>query len=94
MDDDNSMSPRDRVGRFQKDFIGGCLSFITIAATVKGDTRDSEEIFSEMMDPIIGNRNRNTTGFDQIMPEMYKKVIEYCHEAIDISDDIENKEII
>jgi hypothetical protein len=88
------MKPSDRVGRFQKDFIGGCLSFIAIAAIVRGDMRDSEEIFNEMMNPVIGNRNRNTTGFDQIMPEMYKKVIEYCSEAIDTSDDIENKETI
>lgn len=79
--------------QFQKDFIVGCLSFLTIAAIVKGDDRDSETIFNEMMNPVIGNRNRNKTGFDAVMPEIFKKVIEYCSEAVEVSQDIENKEM-
>jgi hypothetical protein len=83
--------PKNVAERFQKDFIKGCLSFLSIAAIVRGDMRDAETIFNEMMDPIIGNRDRNRTGFDQIMPEIFMKVIEYCSQAIEISEDIEKE---
>lgn len=83
----------DSTTRFQRDFIKGCISFLTIAAIVRADTRDGETVFNDLMDPIIGNRNRKVTGFDVIMPQIYEKVIEYCNEAINISTDIENKEM-
>ena len=79
------------IQKFQSDFIKGCIAFITIAATVRNDDRDGETVFQQMIDPLVGNRNRNGTGFDTIMPELYKKVIEYCSEALIISDSIENE---
>lgn len=90
---DDDMSPDAYTAKFQRDFIKGCLVFLSIAAMVRGEERDSEAIFNEMMNPIIGNRNRNRTGFDTVMPELYRKVIDYCGQAIDVSDDIENKEM-
>jgi hypothetical protein len=92
-DYENSMPPDDCAAKFQRDFVCGSLTFITIAAMVQGDTRDPETIFNEMMNPVVGNRNRNRTGFDQVMPEMYRKVIDYCSQAIEVSNTIENKEM-
>jgi hypothetical protein len=91
MNDD--LPAEDNTTRFQRDFIKGCISFLTIAAIVRGETRDGETLFNELMDPVIGNRNRRSTGFDVVMPQIYEKVIEYCSEAINISNDIENKEM-
>jgi hypothetical protein len=93
MNSDNDPLPDAHTAKFQKDFIKGCLAFLTIAAMVQGDERDGEAIFNQMMNPIIGNRNRNRTGFDTVMPELYRKVVEYCSQAIDVSDQIENKEM-
>jgi len=81
------------VRKFQEDFIKGALTFITVAAMIRGDQRDSETIFNEMMNPIIGNRNRDRTGFEEIMPSIYEKIISYCNEAIELSQQRENKEL-
>lgn len=91
--ENDDLTPDAFTAKFQKDFIKGSLAFLTIAAMVRGDDRDGEAIFNEMMNPIVGNRNRNSTGFDTVMPELYRKVVEYCSEAIDVSDTIENKEM-
>lgn len=81
------------VRQFQTDFIKGSLAYLTIAALVMGDDRDSETIFNDIMDPIVGNRNRESTTFDTILPQAYEKIIEYCHNAIVASREIENKEL-
>lgn len=98
MNNNEEPSPDERaanrlVRKFQQDFIKGSLAYITIAAMIRGDERDSETIFNEMMNPIIGNRNRDKTGFDVAMPAMYEKIVAYCQEAIDLSQQRENKEM-
>lgn len=77
------------VRKFQNDFIKGCIAFLTIAATIHGDDRDGQEVFNDMIEPLVGNRNPDSTGFDTIMPELYKKVVDYCSRAVIISEAIE-----
>lgn len=81
------------VRKFQSDFIAGAITFLTVAAMVRGEEQSGDEIFTEMMRPMVGNRNPNRTGFDTIMPELYKKVIDYCAEAIVISESIGENEM-
>lgn len=81
------------VRKFQTDFISGAITFLTVAGMVRGDERTGDEIFTEMMRPLVGNRNPDKTGFDTIMPELYKKVIDYCAEAIVISESIGENEM-
>lgn len=84
------MSGEDELGvdKFSQDFISGCLSFLLVAMMIRGDSEDQtpEEKLDELMSPLVGNRNKKTTEFLEIMPELYKKVIEYCQEAVNISD--------
>lgn len=91
-DANEDQAVNNRVKQFQQDFIRGGLAFLAIAGMVKGDDRDAEMIFNEMMDPIVGNRNRGKTNFDVVMPELFEKIVAYCSEAVTISEHIEKKE--
>lgn len=92
-DDNKNIDPEQLqnalIRKFQNDFIKGCIAFLTIASTVSGDDRDGQEIFNDMIEPLVGNRDPDTTGFDTIMPDLYKKVIDYCSRAVIISETVE-----
>jgi len=71
---------------FQEDFIRGCMSFLTVAVMVRGEGKNAQDVFQEFVNPIVGNRNHNKTAFSEIMPVLYQKVIEYCTDAIAVSE--------
>lgn len=79
--------------QFQKDFIIGCLVFLEIAAAVKGDTRSSDKILDDITNPIVGNRNPNNMMYVDVMPEVFKKVIDYCKDACIVDEQIQNEEM-
>lgn len=83
---------RENKKNFEIDFVKGCLAFLTIAATVKGDDRTADVIFEDMMNPIVGNRNRDKLTFEYVMPELFKKVTAYCNEASLLSEEVEANE--
>lgn len=84
-------SPDRSIKNFQKDFVKGCITFLTIAMQIKGDVKKTpDELMKEFIGPIIGNRNPENIRFQEVIPELFKKVNIYCEEAIDISNRIEN----
>lgn len=77
---------------FEIDFIKGCLAFLQVASVVKGDDRNPADIFQDFVDPIVGNRNPDNLQFEYVMPELFKKVTEYCNDAVLISERVENED--
>lgn len=71
--------------QFQNDFNRGAIAFLALALLVTGEECTAHEKYREFLDPIVGNRNRNKTGFNTVMPDLYKKVIGYCQKAVEIS---------
>lgn len=76
---------------FLNHFLDGCLAFITLAALIRGEHTKvpGEILIKEIINPLAGNRNRDKIKFEDMVPDIYKKVIEYCHEAVIISDNLE-----
>lgn len=70
--------------KFQEDFIGGCITFLSLANMNDPDAKDSYDIFKEILNPIQGNRNPKNTMFTEHMPMIYEKIIKYCAEKIDM----------
>jgi hypothetical protein len=53
-----------------------------------------DEIYTkylEMLDPIIGNRNKETAPFSDAIPLMYEKIIKYCNDRITILEGNKNE---
>lgn len=89
---ENNSNDRQSIEIFQKDFIRGCITFLTIAMQMRGHTNKTpDELFKEFIQPIIGNRNPETTPFHTVIPELFQKVNEYCADAIDKSNKYEDR---
>lgn len=84
----NEQEPRKRTV-FEDDFIRGCISFLAVALLVRGEQKNPSEKFTELISPIMGNRDPNKHQFADIVPEVYKKVVLYCSEAVVLDQEIE-----
>lgn len=77
---------------FQKDFITSTITFLSYAMQDESETPD--QIYTkyiDMLNPIIGNRNKETSPFSDAIPLMYEKVIKYCHDRITILEGNKNE---
>jgi hypothetical protein len=77
---------------FQKDFITSSITFLSFA--MQDEVTTGAEIYTkylEMLDPIIGNRNKQTAPFSDAIPLMYEKIIKYCNDRITILEGNKNE---
>lgn len=77
---------------FQKDFITSSITFLSFA--MQDEITTGDEIYTkylEMLDPIIGNRNKETAPFSDAIPLMYEKIIKYCNDRITILEGNKNE---
>lgn len=73
---------------FLNDFIKGCNTFVYIAMRIKGIEGDSGTFVSDMIKEIAGNRNHDDPdSFNKIIPQLYEKIIEFCSDAVRLSNE-------
>lgn len=76
--------------QFQTDFVKGCICLLTIAIHVKGEkNKQADELLAEFIAPIAGNRNPETLEFSSLMPDVYKKVIQYCQGSVELAEEFD-----
>jgi hypothetical protein len=76
--------------QFEMDFYRGVRAFVAIANVIRGAERvPVDEVVENMLAPIVGNRNKDKLMLSQVMPELYRKVVDYCSQSLVISDAIE-----
>ena len=61
-------------------FSHGCCMFLHLSQLLRKDKKSGNDLLKEMMKKIAGNRK--DVDFTEIMPELFRKVVEHCHESL------------